>query len=35
MRVLNYKFFVANAFQGTFPMAANQLDRPNQTASLN
>jgi len=35
LRVLNYKFFVANAFQGTFPMAANQLDRPNQTASLN
>ena len=31
VRVLNYSFFVANAFQGTFPMAANQLNRPNQT----
>jgi hypothetical protein len=35
LRVLNYSYFVANAFQGTFPMAANQLDRPNQTSSLN
>jgi carboxypeptidase family protein len=35
LRVLNYSYYVANAFQGTFPMAANQLDRPNQTASLN
>jgi hypothetical protein len=35
VRVLNYSFYVANAFQGTFPMAANQLDRPNQTGSLN
>jgi hypothetical protein len=34
VRVLNYSYFVANAFQGTFPMAANQLDRPNQTGSL-
>lgn len=25
LRVLNYSYFVANAFQGTFPMAANQL----------
>jgi hypothetical protein len=35
LRLLNYNYFVANAFQGTFPMAANQLNRPNQTASLN
>lgn len=35
LRFLNYNYFVANAFQGTFPMAANQLNRPNQTASLN
>lgn len=35
LRVINYRFFVANAFQGTFAMAPNQLSRPNQTASLN
>ena len=35
LRLLNYNYFVANAFQGTFPMAANQLNRPNQTGSLN
>jgi hypothetical protein len=35
LRVLNYNYYVANAFQGTFPMAANQLNRPNQTASVN
>jgi hypothetical protein len=35
LRLSNYNYFVANAFQGTFPMAANQLDRPNQSGSLN
>ncbi|MDQ1472214.1 MAG: hypothetical protein QOJ99_3694, partial [Bryobacterales bacterium] len=35
LRMLNYNYFVANAFQGNFPLAANQLNRPNQTASLN
>jgi len=35
LRLLNYKYFVANAFQGTFAIAPNQLDRPNQTGSLN
>ncbi len=35
LRVLNYNYFVANAFQGSFALAANQLSRPNQTASLN
>lgn len=35
LRLLNYNYFVANAFQGTFPLAANQLNRPNQTSSLN
>jgi hypothetical protein len=34
LRLLNYNYYVANAFQGTFPMANNQLDRPNQTGSL-
>jgi hypothetical protein len=35
LRVLNYNYYVKNAFQGNFPAAANQLNRPNQTASLN
>jgi hypothetical protein len=35
LRVLNYNYYVANAFQGNFTLAANQLNRPNQTASLN
>ncbi len=35
LRILNYNYFVANAFQGAFTLAANQLNRPNQTASLN
>lgn len=34
-RMLNYNYFVANAFQGAFTLAANQLNRPNQTGSLN
>ncbi len=35
LRVLNYNYFVANAFQGSFALAANQLNRPNETGSLN
>ncbi|HXJ42406.1 MAG TPA: carboxypeptidase-like regulatory domain-containing protein, partial [Bryobacteraceae bacterium] len=35
LRLLNYNYFVANAFQGSFVAAANQLNRPNQTGSLN
>ena len=35
LRVLNYNYYVKSAFQGTFVNAANQLNRPNQTASLN
>jgi hypothetical protein len=35
VRVLNYNFYVKNAFRGTFPTVAEQLDRPNQTGSIN
>jgi len=34
LRVINYNYFVQNAFQGAYTLAANQLNRPNQTASL-
>lgn len=35
LRVLNYNYYVKNAFRGTFALAPEQLNRPNQTASLN
>src|SRR5215831_4719976 len=35
VRVLNYNYYVKNAFRGTFPTVAEQLDRPNQTGSIN
>jgi hypothetical protein len=35
VRVLNYNYYVKNAFRGTFAVLPEQLDRPNQTGSLN
>ena len=35
VRILNYNYYVKNAFRGTFPTVAEQLSRPNQTGSVN
>lgn len=35
IRAINYSYYVKNAFRGTFPTAAEQLNRPNETGSLN
>ena len=35
IRVLNYNYYVKNAFRGAFAVLPEQLNRPNQTGSIN